>query len=58
VRIFTQKRVALFLSLVEREKITNIEVENAIITLEEIGFDTLPFGVKLDNNFPEEEITG
>jgi hypothetical protein len=47
----------LFLSLVEREKITNIEVENAIITLEQIGFDTLPFGVKLDNHFPEEEIT-
>jgi hypothetical protein len=45
----------LFSSLVEQETITNAEVENSIITLEQIGFDTLPFGVKLEDNFPEDE---
>jgi hypothetical protein len=45
----------LFSSLVEREKITNAEVENSIITLEQIGFDTLPFGVQIEDDFPEDE---
>ena len=44
----------LFSSLVERETITNAEVENSIITLEQIGFDTLPFGVKLEDDFPKD----
>lgn len=38
----------LLTSLVEREKINNDEVESAILTLENLGFDTLPFGVEVD----------
>ncbi|GAA6614879.1 hypothetical protein [Scytonema sp. NUACC26] len=35
----------LFSSLVAREKIDNTEVENSIIALENLGFNTLPFSV-------------
>ena len=38
----------LLTSLVNQEKINNEEVESAILTLETLGFDTLPFGVELD----------
>ncbi|HAX86157.1 MAG TPA: hypothetical protein DCY91_07755 [Cyanobacteria bacterium UBA11370] len=38
----------LITSLVNQEKINNEEVESAILTLETLGFDTLPFGVELD----------
>lgn len=37
----------LFVSLVNKEKITSTEIENSIIQIENLGFDTLPFGVKL-----------
>lgn len=38
----------LFASLVNKEIITNTEVENSIIQMENLGFNTLPFGVKLE----------
>ncbi|WP_414553161.1 hypothetical protein [Anabaena sp. CCY 0017] len=40
----------LLTSLVNQEKINNLSVETAILTLENLGFDTLPFGVILDEN--------
>ncbi|MHC0068323.1 hypothetical protein ACWATR_36575 [Nostoc sp. UIC 10890] len=45
------KRVCeLLTSLVNQETINNSSVESAILTLENLGFDTLPFGVKIDND--------
>lgn len=38
----------LFVSLVNKEVITNIEVENSIIEMENIGFNTLPFNDSLE----------
>lgn len=43
----------LFVYLVNQETITNTQVENSIITLESLGFDTLPFGVKLEDDSVE-----
>lgn len=43
----------LFVYLVNQETITNTEVENSIIALENLGFDTLPFGVKLEDDSVE-----
>ncbi|MBR8840928.1 MAG: hypothetical protein DSM106950_44960 [Stigonema ocellatum SAG 48.90 = DSM 106950] len=43
----------LFVYLVNQKTITNTEVENSIITLESLGFDTLPFGVKLEDDSVE-----
>jgi hypothetical protein len=40
----------LLASLISQVSITNLEVESAILTLEDLGFDTLPFGVKLDDS--------
>jgi hypothetical protein len=40
----------LLVSLVNKETITEADVESSIIQLENLGFDTLPFGVKLDND--------
>ncbi|MBO3457359.1 hypothetical protein G7B40_030405 [Aetokthonos hydrillicola Thurmond2011] len=40
----------LLASLLTLVSITNLEVESAILTLEDLGFDTLPFGVQLDDN--------
>ncbi|MBW4571201.1 MAG: hypothetical protein KME31_25260 [Tolypothrix carrinoi HA7290-LM1] len=40
----------LLTSLVNQETITNVDIEDSILTLENLGFDTLPFGVKLDNS--------
>ncbi|MDD1429135.1 hypothetical protein MEO94_32855 [Dolichospermum sp. ST_sed9] len=40
----------LLTSLVNQETINNLSVETAILTLENLGFDTLPFGVTLDEN--------
>lgn len=45
----------LLISLVNEETITETEVESSIIQLENLGFDTLPFEVKLDNDFLENE---
>jgi hypothetical protein len=39
----------LFLSLVNQEKINNTDVENSIIALERLGFNTLPFSVSFDD---------
>ncbi|MBP5974481.1 hypothetical protein HW132_17535 [Brasilonema sp. CT11] len=40
----------LLASLVNQETITNLSVEDSLLTLEYLGFDTLPFGVKLDDS--------
>ncbi|TVP62936.1 MAG: hypothetical protein EA343_09575 [Nodularia sp. (in: Bacteria)] len=40
----------LLTALVNQETINNLSVETAILTLENLGFDTLPFGVTLDEN--------
>jgi hypothetical protein len=40
----------LLTSLVNQETINNSSVEAAILTLENLGFDTIPFGVKLDQS--------
>lgn len=40
----------LLTSLVNQETITNVDIEDSILTLENLGFDTLPFGVKLDDS--------
>jgi hypothetical protein len=40
----------LLTSLINQETINNSSVETAILTLENLGFDTLPFGVTLDEN--------
>jgi hypothetical protein len=40
----------LLTSLMNQETINNSSVETAILTLENLGFDTLPFGVKLDES--------
>lgn len=40
----------LLTSLVNQEKINNLSVEDSILTLENLGFDTLPFGVSIDNS--------
>jgi hypothetical protein len=39
----------LLTSLVNQEIINNSSVEDSILTLENLGFDTLPFGVKIDD---------
>lgn len=44
----------LFSSLVNQNTINNADVENAIISLEKIGFNTLPFGTILDDDSYEE----
>ncbi|WP_353933357.1 hypothetical protein WJM97_23015 (plasmid) [Okeanomitos corallinicola TIOX110] len=40
----------LLTSLVNQETINNSSVETAILTLENLGFDTLPFGVTIDES--------
>jgi hypothetical protein len=40
----------LLTSLVNQEIINNSSVETAILTLENLGFDTLPFGVTIDES--------
>ncbi|WP_315789146.1 hypothetical protein [Fischerella sp. JS2] len=40
----------LLTSLVNQETISNSEVEDSILTLENLGFETLPFGVKIDDS--------
>ncbi|MEA5580777.1 hypothetical protein VB620_05415 [Nodularia harveyana UHCC-0300] len=40
----------LLTSIVNQEIINNSSVETAILTLEYLGFDTLPFGVQIDEN--------
>jgi hypothetical protein len=40
----------LFSALVNQNTITNTDVENAIITLENLGFNTLPFGTILEDD--------
>jgi len=40
----------LLTSLVNQETINNLSVEDSILTLENLGFDTLPFGVSIDNS--------
>ena len=40
----------LFLSLVNRGTIDNALVENSIIALENLGFNTLPFSISFDDN--------
>jgi hypothetical protein len=44
----------LFSALVNQNTITNADVENAIISLENIGFNTLPFGTILDDDSYED----
>lgn len=39
----------LFLSLVNQGRINNTDVENSIIALENLGFNTLPFSVSFDD---------
>jgi len=43
----------LFLCLVNQELISDTEVENSILALEKLGFDTMPFGVKLQEDETE-----
>ncbi len=43
----------LLLSLVNQETISDTEVENSILALENLGFDIMPFGVKLEDNLQE-----
>lgn len=45
----------LLTSLIEREKLNNDEVYSAILTLENLGFDTLPFGGELDFTTTQDE---
>ncbi|BAZ08832.1 hypothetical protein NIES4071_06380 [Calothrix sp. NIES-4071] len=46
----------LFSALVNQNTITNSDVENAIISLENLGFNTLPFGTILeDDNYEDSE---
>ncbi|MBD2302211.1 hypothetical protein [Nostoc sp. FACHB-190] len=45
----------LLTSLVNQETINNSSFESAILTLEHLGFDTLPFGVNLDDNLDTDE---
>ena len=46
----------LFLALVNQNTINNSDVENAIISLEHLGFNTLPFGTILeDDNYEDSE---
>lgn len=45
----------LLTSLVNRENLNNDEVESAILTLESLGFDTLPFGVELHFSTDKDE---
>lgn len=40
----------LLTSLVNQEKINSSSVEDSILTLLNLGFDTLPFGVKFDES--------
>jgi hypothetical protein len=44
----------LFSALVDKNTITNADVENTIISLENIGFNTLPFGTILDDDSYED----
>jgi hypothetical protein len=45
----------LFSSLVNQKAIDNTVVENSIIALEDLGFNTLPFSVNFDDNSQDEE---
>lgn len=45
----------LFLSLVNQKAIDNTMVENSIIALEDLGFNTLPFSVKFDDDSQDED---
>jgi len=45
----------LLTSLVNQETINNSSVESAILTLENLGFDTLPFGIKIYDNLDTDE---
>lgn len=40
----------LLTSLVNQDTINNSSVEDSILALENLGFDTLPFGVKIDDS--------
>ena len=45
----------LLTSLVNQEHIDNFSVESAILTLLNLGFDVLPFGVKFDESLDTDE---
>jgi hypothetical protein len=45
----------LFLSLVNRKQISNEEVEDSILALDDIGFNIMPFGVQIEDNIEEDE---
>ncbi|MDF5716852.1 MAG: hypothetical protein PUP93_24035 [Rhizonema sp. NSF051] len=45
----------LLASLVNQVSITNLEVEDSIFTLENLGFNTLPFGIKVEHNQDSDE---
>jgi hypothetical protein len=45
----------LLTSLVNQEIINNSSVEDSILILENLGFDTLPFGVTLDESLGKDE---
>jgi hypothetical protein len=45
----------LLTSLVNQDTINNLSVETAILTLENLGFDTLAFGVTLDESLDIDE---
>ena len=40
----------LLTGLIKKEELSQEDVEEAILALENLGFDTLPFGCKFDNN--------
>ena len=45
----------LFLSLVNRKKLSDAEVEDAILALDDLGFNIMPFEVQLNDNIQEYE---
>ncbi|MBD2364947.1 hypothetical protein H6G36_27940 [Anabaena minutissima FACHB-250] len=45
----------LLTSLVNQETISNSSVEDSILALEDLGFDTLPFGIKIDDGLDRDE---
>ncbi len=40
----------LLTNLIKKEELSQEDVEEGILTLENLGFDTLPFGCEVDNN--------
>lgn len=45
----------LFLSLVNRKKLSDTEIEDAILALDDLGFNIMPFKVQLDDNIQYSE---